>query len=140
MSETTCVGHPWLNRSRPADYSKYSPSFPDIPLRVHGFPVSAGLDNPPPSPRNGGPKNTANRVHDATRAKRSPKWIANPVRATCQTSGGARPFRSTPQFQVDQLRHGLAVREVAPRTHRPGHRAAQALDRVGRIDHLPART
>ena len=37
------------------------------------------------------------RTHDATIAKRSPKWIANSMRAACQNVGGARHFRSTPR-------------------------------------------
>ena len=50
MSESTCVGHPWLNRSRPADSSKYS-----LPSRKSRFAFIAsrcrrGLTAPPPSP------------------------------------------------------------------------------------------
>ena len=36
-------------------------------------------------------------THDATIAKRSPKWIANSMRAACQNTGGVRHFRSTPR-------------------------------------------
>ena len=113
MSESTCVGHPWLKRSRPADYSKYSPSFPEIPIRVCRFPVSAGPDDNAAQPHETAARRTPPTALRSRRHQREAlsEVDREPGPRHVPESGGARHFRSTPRSARESVQqHDLGIR------------------------------